>query len=220
MKRIITFLITCFISLGLFAAYQHEISKPIQLQAGYDAVAFIEVEEVSSQSQAYIQGMPFNIEESYVQYGATEDGRLIAHWSMISNSQVKIRITAEPMHHETKSSLMLPYKLLFTYSIGYTDDDGNNQVVRGEEFEAYSLSAPVNEETGYYGNVTEFNPTPNIIFGDSTDTYVGNLDGSIYFQFTEDASALINSEQNYNHDTANIPVGNYVATVKVELIGV
>ena len=105
MKRIITFLITCFISLGLFAAYQHEISKPIQLQAGYDAVAFIEVEEVSSQSQAYIQGMPFNIEESYVQYGATEDGRLIAHWSMISNSQVKIRVTAEPMHHETKSSL-------------------------------------------------------------------------------------------------------------------
>ena len=219
MRRFIILLTSILsISSSLAAAYSLEMSKPLQLQAAYDEVAFIDVEEVSSQSQAYIQGMPFNIEDSFVQAGTTEDGRHIANWSMISNTQVLVRVTAEPMHHATKSSLMLPYKLLFTYSIGYTDANGQSQVVRGEEFTAYSLSqAPSGD---YAGNVTEFDPMPNISLGNSTDSYLGNLNGSIYFQFTQDATDIIMSEANFGKDNDNVPVGNYEALVTVELIGV
>ena len=49
---------------------------------------------------------------------------------------------------------------------------------------------------------------------------MGNLNGSIYFQFTQDATDIIMSEANFGKNNDNVPVGNYEAVVTVELVGV
>ena len=92
----------------LYSEYAHQISKPLELQAAYGQVAYVSVTPLPAQGQSYIQGMPFNIEESYVLstvYDSnekpiilgSENGRLIANWSMITNTKVKLRISTTPM---------------------------------------------------------------------------------------------------------------------------
>ena len=220
-RKAMTAIIIALLPFALHASYVGQLSKPLHIQAAYEAVAFIDVEEIPAQSQAYLQGMPFNIEESYVQADTTEDGRLIANWSMISNQDVKIRITAEPMHHATKNSLYLPYRLLFTYLFGYADEKGNMHTAPGTEFEVFASNAPTSDTNS--ANTSIFHPLSSISFGtggDDNDTYVGSVDGEIYFQFTDWSTERILAEENYGKDATNLPSGNYTAQVTIELIPV
>ena len=69
MKRavlILTFMIVILIP--SFAAWEPQtMSKPLHLQAAAGEVGDISVTRIPSQSQKYMIGMPFNIEDEYVQ---------------------------------------------------------------------------------------------------------------------------------------------------------
>lgn len=213
----------------LHSEYFHQMSKPLELQAAYGQVAYVSVTPIPAQGQSYIQGMPFNIEESYVLSTITdengkvipgsENGRLIANWSMISNSKVKLRITTTPMTHVSKESDKLNYYLHFTYLMGYSD--GNNNV----ELDTQYFNIPMKENDPV--SILKASDTQSVyevdlfeVIADFTEggsSYIGSLDGGIYFQFDE-----ISTEQIYREkgkaDSTSIPAGNYTAEVLVELI--
>ena len=227
-KAIFTLSMIFLLILPAYSEYVSQMSKPLQLQAAYDEVAFIDIKEIASQSQAFLQGMPFNIEESYVAYGGTENGRLVATWSMITNDKVKIRIAAQPLLPEdpdmAKNASPLSYRLLFTYLLGYSDDNNNHHEIAGEEFEVYSSTSSFDPESPVYSG--EFDPMGSIAFGQNSGqtaetkdySYVGSLDGSIYFQFTQEATTLIDRYR--GQDSPVLPAGNYTAEVRIELVEV
>ena len=213
----------------LHSKYAHQMSKPLELQAAYGQVAYVSVTPLPSQGQAYIQGMPFNIEESYVLstvkdkdgnlVPGSENGRLIANWSMISNSKVKLRITTTPMTHVSKESDKLNYYLHFTYLMGYSD--GNNNV----ELDTQYFNIPMKEndpvsimKASDSQSVYEVDPFEVITdFTEGGSSYIGSLDGGIYFQFDENSSQAIYNQRGIA-DSSNIPAGNYTANVTIELI--
>ena len=220
----------------LYSEYAHQISKPLELQAAYGQVAYVSVTPLPAQGQSYIQGMPFNIEESYVLLTVydsnekpiilgSENGRLIANWSMITNTKVKLRISTTPMKHVSNTSATaLGYYLHFTYLAGYTDASGDEISLNTEFFnipmkdnEPVSViksDVPVNG----YTNTYEVDPFAEITnFTNDETSYIGSLDGGIYFQFDGNSTQLIDSQRE-NPDSTSVPAGNYTAQVLVELI--
>ena len=219
----------------LYSEYAHQMSKPLELQAAYGQVAYVSVTPLPAQGQSYIQGMPFNIEESYVLstvYDSnenpiilgSENGRLIANWSMITNTKVKLRISTTPMKHVSKNSSELSYYLHFTYLAGYTDASGDEISLNTEYFNipmkgndpvsVIKSDVPVSG----YTNTYEVDPFAEITnFANDETSYIGSLDGGIYFQFDGNSTQLIDS-QRANPDSTSVPAGNYTAQVLVELI--
>ena len=213
----------------LHSGYVHQMSKPLELQAAYGKVAYVSVTPIPAQGQSYIQGMPFNIEESYVLSTITdengkvipgsENGRLIANWSMISNSKVKLRITTTPMTHVSKESDKLNYYLHFTYLMGYSD--GNNNV----ELDTQYFNIPMKENDPV--SILKASDTQSVyevdlfeVIADFTEggsSYIGSLDGGIYFQFDEVSTELIYKEKG-KADSTSIPAGNYTASVLIEMV--
>ena len=218
----------------LHSKYAHQMSKPLELQAAYGQVAYVSVTPLPAQGQSYIQGMPFNIEESYVLSTITdengkvipgsENGRLIANWSMISNTKVKLRISTNPMKHVDGQSESLNYYLHFSYLMGYTDENNNEVELDAEYFnipqktnDAVSVELSPDIVEGY-SSTYEVDPLMAITdFTGSESTYVGSLEGGIYFQFDENSSKAIYREKG-KADSSSIPAGNYTAKVLVELI--
>ena len=218
----------------LHSEYFHQMSKPLELQAAYGQVAYVSVTPIPAQGQSYIQGMPFNIEESYVLSTITdengkvipgsENGRLIANWSMISNSKVKLRITTTPMTHVSKESDKLNYYLHFTYLAGYTNAGGDEISLNTEYFNIpMKDNDPVTvvriEPVSEYANTYEVDPFAEVSadFSDEENmSYIGSLDGGIYFQFDKDSTELIYREKG-NADSTSIPAGNYTAWVLIEM---
>ena len=219
----------------LYSEYAHQISKPLELQAAYGQVAYVSVTPLPAQGQSYIQGMPFNIEESYVLstvYDSnekpiilgSENGRLIANWSMITNTKVKLRISTTPMKHVSKNSSELSYYLHFTYLAGYTDASGDEISLNTEYFNIpMKGNDPVSViksdvSVSGYTNTYEVDPFAEITnFANDETSYIGSLDGGIYFQFDGNSTQLIDS-QRANPDSTSVPAGNYTAQVLVELI--
>ena len=219
----------------LHSVYVHQMSKPLELQAAYGQVAYVDVAPLPAQGQSYIQGMPFNIEESYVLstvYDSnenpiilgSENGRLIANWSMITNTKVKLRISTTPMKHVSKNSSELSYYLHFTYLAGYTDASGDEISLNTEYFNipmkgndpvsVIKSDVPVSG----YTNTYEVDPFAEITnFANDETSYIGSLDGGLYFQFDGNSTQLIDS-QRANPDSTSVPAGNYTAQVLVELI--
>ena len=220
----------------LHSEYIHQMSKPLELQAAYGQVAYVSVTPIPAQGQSYIQGMPFNIEESYVLSTITdengkvipgsENGRLIANWSLISNTKVKLRISVNPMKHVSKNSSELSYYLHFTYLAGYTNAGGDEIPLNTEYFnipmkdnDPVTVVRSDNPDSGY-ANIYEVDPFAEVSADFSNEenmSYIGSLDGGIYFQFDGNSTQLIDS-QRANPDSTSVPAGNYTAKVLVELI--
>lgn len=220
----------------LHSDYAHQMSKPLELQAAYGQVAYVSVTPLPAQGQAYIQGMPFNIEESYVLSTVynendepiilgSENGRLIANWSMITNTKVKLRISTTPMKHVSNTSATaLSYYLHFTYLAGYTDASGDEISLNTEYFNIpMKNNDPVSViksdvPVSGYTNTYEVDPFAEITnFANDETSYIGSLDGGIYFQFDGNSTQMIDS-QRANPDSTSVPAGNYTAQVLVELI--
>lgn len=218
--------------------YIHQMSKPLELQAAYGKVAYVSVTPIPAQGQSYIQGMPFNIEESYVLSTITdengkvipgsENGRLIANWSLISNTKVKLRISTTPMKHVSKNSSELSYYLHFTYLAGYTNASGDEIPLNTEYFNIpMKDNDPVTvvrcdktDTVSRYENTYEVDPFAEVSADFSNEenmSYIGSLDGGIYFQFDEDSTELIYREKG-NADSTSIPAGNYTASVLIEMV--
>lgn len=205
MKRIITVLLISLAILSSgFAEYRPEMSKPILIQGGYGSVLSLVIEPIAAQSQAYLVGMPFNIEEIFVQYDKTEYGRLIAYWNVVANDQFDLEICASNLHHIKDTVIEpynLPYNLTFEYDLSYYQDNE-------------SVAIPTRRFVVASTDTNDFTVVDDI-FKDTqvtAGTFVGALRGNIYFEFTEESSNRIMNQ------ASTVPSGQYESTVTIKMV--
>ncbi len=243
MKRfILLFLIIALITTSLFAvAIKNELTKPLTLQAGYGDVCELYVTPIAAQSQGFMIGMPFNIEDPNVQYSESSlgtdaaeifgsgSGRIIADWHMLLNKAVQIQVSATPLKpsvdpQDDETTPFLTYSLAFDFTISYTDD--NDGVLKSAT--GYIVYDGNNEATYIwdYDNRTvfpEFGTPPKNNYAPFDDylaglgvkdsSFVGNVDGHVIFGFTKDSTDKIQDEDTF----ANFPVGEYIADVTINI---
>ena len=204
MKRMLIAVIVILSILPLGAVtYKHNFTKSVKLQGAYRDVVDVTLMALPAQSHSFMQGMPFNIEDAHVQYGATEKGRTIASWDLITNCRFSIKVEAENLHPIDDPSVQLPYELIFSYNLGWDDADGSHTEGNRE----FSITSGTGSST------------VSILNSQTVDnSYIGFAEGYIFFQFTESATAKIKDSANYGQNTAAVPSGNYTAYVTVTII--
>ena len=218
MKRIALLFILLSIIVSSISAksYHMEITRQFTLQAGYDYASEIHVSPVVAQGQSYIAGMPFNIEDRQVQHGVTEQGREIARWDVLSNTDFNMKVSGTKLQHVNADTGTvdpadddgLDYYLTFTYTIGYVDAAGNPKSFTGER--EYHSAEP---STGIFGSLI-----PDHTADAEKNPFIGGVDGSIFFVFDEASSERIRSVDSGNpYSEAYLPAGDYMATVTVVL---
>ena len=206
MKQFLTlFFVLSVLCLSPFSAAEtKEYMKSFRIQAGVGEKVSIHVERIPAQTTSYVAGMPFNIEESFVKYtNADYQGRLIANIDILSNTKFDLEIVAKPMTHTTEKSTELDYYLTFEYELGYQTSGGISNAIPSV-FRFHSA----NQQKWIWSEQVN----ADILDG----TYVGNVDGSIYFKFDETSSAAIEAEK--GKAKGNLPAGNYSATVTINII--
>lgn len=219
MKKNFLFLTLLFVVISAAfskAPYQMEMTRQFTLQAGYDHAAEISIAPVVAQGQSYIAGMPFNIEDKQVQYGVTEQGREIARWDVLSNTNFNIKISGTKLQPVDEIGNVktgfeddgLDYYLRFSYTIGYVDSSGEQKTSTGEKV-YYTAEASSGEFVGLI---------PTHTADGTLNQFIGGVDGSIFFVFDKASSERIQSDA--ADDSANgnyLPPGDYMATVTVVL---
>lgn len=203
MKR---FLLVCSILiaavLSVFAAtYSSDLSRAIQLQGAYREVVSLDFEEIAAQTQAYLIGMPFNIQDQTVQSSAGE-GRVISRWNIITNTPFTLRLSSEGMFHEDdlvdkQDADALHFNLKFSYNLSYYI----NGVAQSSEASFTYDSTNVTTDG--------ISLVPAGAVPDSS-TFIGSVDGLVYFKFVTSSSDIDNDK--------TYPPGKYYADVKVEVI--
>ena len=225
MKKLLLSIIFSISIVAALSAISNPVTKPFKIQGGSGTVLHISITPTSTQATSFLMCIPFDIEEDLVQYGKMKDGRSIAKWSMVANSDFKIKVsagllTSEETYQLSKDSetlyAELPYIMKFEYSFGYYTS-GNISNLSG----SFTLDnetgngSYVNPETGTSTDVT-WAPDKSFIYDilpsniDSAGLS-GSVDGQIYFMFTENSTYRIKNEG----DT--VPVGDYYAYVTVTL---
>lgn len=201
MKR---FLLVCSILIAavisVFAAtYSSDLSRAIQLQGAYREVVSLDFEEIAAQTQAYLIGMPFNIQDQTVQSSAGE-GRVISRWNIITNTPFTLRLSSEGMFHEddlVAKQNPLYFNLKFSYNLSYYI----NGVAQSSEASFTYDSTNV--------TMDGISLVPAGAVPDSS-TFIGSVDGLVYFKFVTFSSDI--------DDDTTYPPGKYYADVKVEVI--
>ena len=227
MKKIVCFsLLFILISSLIYAATVQDTktSKYFKIQGASGKVIRATVSPIATQSTAFIMGMPFDIEDDLVQFEVMQHGRTIANWSLVTNTDFKMKIKPELLASENTYKdgtndvkCYLPYLLKFTYNFGYFDSHGNSKSESGV-FEVDNERSVVKYVEPNTGVSTEK--------GISADGYIdfqflpsgitdhgisGSVDGDIYFMFTESSTNRIKK----SGDT--VPVGEYSALVTIVL---
>lgn len=214
MKKIVV-LIILFILVESFLCAEYvseDMTKDFTLQAGYGTVLQIEMEEIPAQTNLYVAGMPFNIEDFQVQYAETEHGREIATWRLLSNTtDFRLSITGEPLYwtgDSTKQTGVLDFILNIQYVLGYYLPDGSisSNNVRWIEYRT-------EDEQPFVVNLLEGVQV-------AKDTFIGSVNGSVFFEFTPSSSQSILNDMENTDAESTYPPGNYVADVifKLEVI--
>ena len=226
MKKIVIIIILTIISIFIISsAVVNPASRPFKIQGAVGEELRLNITALSTQSTSFVMGMPFDIEEDLVQYGAMKDGRAIATWSMTSNCPFIIKVNAGKLTSENQKSstntskAFLTYILKFEYNFGYYNKFGsiernegsfsiNNKGLNGEYFdiETNSSVAVIADPEGWI--TYDIMPSTVAITGLS-----GSIDGKIYFMFTQDSSNLIVG--NLGKIEGDVPAGNYSALVRV-----
>lgn len=227
MKKVV-FVIAVFLisQIFLYAASAEpnwEFTRSFSIQAGRDEFATINITPISAQSENYRIGMPFNIEDSQVQYSNTA-GRTIAEWSLISNTAFELLVEAEELHYigalatDAKAPSGLPYILSFqctmslasgrTTEMDFWFDLSSNTCGAG----AGSGTAQVVPEgatisSEYKTGAFLFEPVGSISTGLPGNAYLGSLDGTIVFRFSQGVTP---SSDEYH-------AGQYEASVRITL---
>ena len=208
MKKTILFTLMIFllVSLQLSAAYTSDLTRGIALQGAYEDVLDINFEEIAAQTQAYIIGMPFNIMDSSVYPTNNGRGRVIANWSVLTNTDFSIKLTCnDKLHHMEKESTPLDFTLTFTYKLSYFIDGVPN------EGETKYFSFNTADPSTFQQRLMEDGTVPD------TGSFIGSVEGLVYFVFNEN-DANGNDQAEIINDIAQTPPGNYVAEVIVEII--
>ena len=201
MKRLFLIIIIAVFPVLSILSKVNPISKSVVIQAGYGEVVSMEIERIPAQSTGYIAGMPFNIEESFVQSNQ-EPGRLIAHFSVLSNTRYEMAITSNPMKHMTgadfdENAYHLHYELTFEYILGYGST--NEDIINRKR--SYS-SRNDNRDVDWSFDIDDY----------TEGNYIGTVNGSIYFRFDAESSAYIQGA-----GKTELPAGNYAADVTFEI---
>ena len=95
MKKLLLSIIFSISIVAALSAISNPVTKPFKIQGGSGTVLHISITPTSTQATSFLMGMPFDIEEDLVQYGKMKDGRSIAKWSMVANSDFKIKVSEE-----------------------------------------------------------------------------------------------------------------------------
>lgn len=215
MRRTSLILSLVLVLANINAAYVSEMTRHFDLQAGYESASAIHITPIPAQSQSYIAGMPFSIEDPIVT-GESDIGREIATWTLLSNVDFNIvvspgeyggkmypidRATGEPYKKEdgTYKYEGLDYTLTFRYQLGY---------VRGDS----EYDAPVSLFTYESTNgQTVFNELTDGYTVNDENNFIGTVNGSIFFKFNDASSARIEDESD------SLPAGDYMAYLTITL---
>lgn len=228
MKRFVCILILFLLSVTLYAETKTSV---IELQGAYGVALNMNITPIAAQTESFISGMPFNIEEEFVKYQPNSDGRAIATWNVLSNTKFDIYIKADNMVPVLEPGstytpeVPLSYILTFSYNLSYPDltgfdGAGSFWLTSGVNNSFGSTAASTTEITvvedieyseslsGTFYKINLFNSDS---FNDEFEGFTGSVDGRIFFKFTELASNAIegdNDPSNYDY-----PVGDYTASV-------
>ena len=207
MKRniVLILLMILFSSLFLFGAIESVKSESFKIQAGFGDGSEVYVTEIPAQSSSFLEGMPFNIEDTIVKYSNGGRGRTIAHFSVISNLNCKIAVEAEnlkwesnPENPRANTPAELSYILNFDYNVAYTAPDGSVQYSANDTGFSVVSDKKGEGEPLFTGTIPK-------------NTYLSIMDGSISFMFDEATSNRI-------HNTpGDVPVGTYKGKVTITL---
>lgn len=171
------------------------------IQAAYKKACDVVVHEIAAQSASYIAGMPFNIEEDIVAYHPDDVGRRIATIDIISNTRFRLEISSNgEMKHEEegkKTGEQLHYILTLEFLLGFYEGGHIN------ESSTTSIRHESRSGQPTYWTISS-SPDP--------DTFLGTVDGAIYFMFDEKSSEFIDSS-----DDTTLPPGNYKSTVTIRV---
>lgn len=229
MKKIMSMLILLLLSFALFAGtWSEAVNRSFTIQGGYGEVVKVVFTKIPTQSSSFAIGMPFDIEGELVQYSVTEDGREISYWSLVSNTNFKLEITAGKLISEasytdstgkynekgTTAPAKLDYIMKFTYSLGYIQN--NAQQTASGYFTINTGNGTVTYAKPGEGETTAVKDVNDIytveIMPSSIGTgTIGSVDGSVYFMFTSASTSRI------KNDPETVPSGNYTATVKISV---
>lgn len=207
MKKILAVLLIMLSLFSLAADYAHVKSTSFKVQAGFGEMSEVYITEIPAQSSQFLEGMPFNIEDSIVQFSNGGRGRTIAYFSVMSNTNCKIGVKAENLEWQdgpedssagSASSEGLSYILNFDYNVSYTTADGSIE---------YSPN-----DTGFIVHSGQSGEGASLYTGQiPSNTYLSISDGRISFMFDSETSDRIRN----NPDS--VPAGIYTGTVVITL---
>lgn len=224
MRKLIIFFLISILPVSLFAETK---TAGIELQGAYGVALNMNINAIAAQTESFLSGMPFNIEEQFVQYQPNSDGRAIATWNVLSNSKFNIYIKADNMVNPTAEvynpKTALSYILTFSYNLSYPgssseSSSGSFWLTSGSTMAYGATNSTTQISTEEYGIEGASIPSDVVFykinlfssesdFPDFNTGFTGSVDGRIFFKFTEPASnALTSSPGDY-------PVGNYTASV-------
>lgn len=215
MRRTSLILSLVLVLANINAAYVSEMTRHFDLQAGYESASAIHITPIPAQSQSYIAGMPFSIEDPIVT-GESDIGREIATWTLLSNVDFNIvvspgkddgkmypidRATGKPYKNEDGAYKYkgLDYTLTFRYQLGY---------VRGDSEYDAPVSLFTYESTNGH---TVFNELTDGYTVNDENNFIGTVNGSIFFKFNDTSSTRIKT------DPDSLPAGDYMAYVTITL---
>lgn len=175
-------------------AYRPDTNASIPLQGGYGDVCSVDVEILKAQAQGYMGGMPFYIKDNSVQPNSS--GRGIATWSILANNHFNIRVKAEPLYSVSDPDYKLNYELIFQYELETVAPGGEPSIDSKNSISVKSSndSSPIGERA------------PDFTFADEFEaqTFIGSVDGMIFFRFSDSTTGLNDA-----------PIGEYTATVEI-----
>ena len=211
MKKLLTLCLIALIALCDITAVPKDHTKSFRLQGGYGETIAVSVTGIAALEMQGLVGMPFDIQDKSVLSSNKGDGREIAKWSMISNTPFYIIVEATSMHNtalvkgQWNDENSLEYQMVMSYKLVYDDDGDAVTKVANLFFDTDKKTAiPDSVVTKIDDFTTEFK------FDIFNDKFVGSLDSSIYFKFTDSSTIKV-------FDDAKIPPGNYSATVTITL---
>ena len=228
-KGIVLALLLLTLSSGLFSSANsiHEFTRSFTIQAGRSEFSTLVITPISSQTENYRIGMPFNIEDVQVQSTNQTTGRTIAEWSLISNTEFDLLIDAKPMRYigSEGSSPDIPYMLTFECNLSLASGGEENisfYLDMGEDGESDSCGISYGDTTIDSANALGASSSHpgaqsfefDILSGLSTGladggSFLGSLNGTIDFKFTKVTAEELASSV--------YPAGQYEAEVIVTL---
>ena len=213
-KKIIVFIIFFIIGLSSLFAERKEMTKSFQIQGAYGAVTELAITPIPAQSQNYRIGMPFNVEDVQVQ-SSQKAGRKIAEWSLISNTKFILKVKATKLTYNGESATAEPLDYVITFAYRLTDTVGTQHFQYNTESGAANLvgsseAGATGEKDGEYTIIDILGPEFTEEY--FSNSYIGILNESIYFKFTQSASAKV-------QDDNLVPPGEYSAAVTLLIEG-